>query len=82
VQNARKSAGLQVEDRITLALAGDPGLLDAARAHVDYLRRETLAVELEFREDATATRPPDGYSQRTQIDGLALTIVLRRAERP
>ncbi len=48
VQNARKSAGLQVEDRIELALDGDPALIEAARAHRDYLAGETLALELEL----------------------------------
>ena len=46
VQNARKSAGLAVEDRISLALGGDPAHLAAAEAHRDYLAGETLAVEL------------------------------------
>jgi isoleucyl-tRNA synthetase len=46
VQNARKNAGLEVEDRISLALAGDPGLVAAAEAHRDYLKGETLTIEL------------------------------------
>ncbi len=44
VQNARKTAGLEVEDRIELALGGDPALIAAAEAHRDYLTGETLAV--------------------------------------
>ena len=39
VQNARKGAGLQVEDRIELALGGDEELLAAARDHQAYLAR-------------------------------------------
>src|SRR6202012_365070 len=44
VQNARKNAGLAVEDRIELDLDGDPVLLEAARAQREYLSEETLAV--------------------------------------
>ena len=46
VQNARKTAGLAVEDRVQLTLAGDPALIEAARAHEQYVTGETLAVEL------------------------------------
>ena len=49
VQAARKDAGLNVEDRIALRLGGDGELLDAARAHEDYVARETLATSLTLR---------------------------------
>jgi isoleucyl-tRNA synthetase len=78
VQNARKSAGLQVEDRIELALAGDPALLRAAAEHREYLAGETLAVGLQVVADGTPP-PAYGYSERASIDGLELTIALRRA---
>jgi isoleucyl-tRNA synthetase len=70
VQNARKSAGLQVEDRIELALGGDPELLAAARDHEDYLAQETLALNVTY--DAE-----DGSD--ATIEDRRLTIALRRA---
>jgi isoleucyl-tRNA synthetase len=91
VQNARKSAGLQVEDRIALALAGDAALLDAAKTHRDYLAGETLAVvltlsdhgqaaaELEISEPGEPATELD-YSEETDIDGLTLTISLSRIQ--
>jgi isoleucyl-tRNA synthetase len=88
VQNARKSAGLEVEDRIALRLAGDPALIAAAEAHRDYLVGETLAVELELLalpelgDGASAAGAAMGamdYSEQTEIDGLALTIGLRKS---
>jgi isoleucyl-tRNA synthetase len=48
VQAARRSAGLEVEDRIALALGGDEELLDAVRAHEEYITGETLAASLEY----------------------------------
>jgi isoleucyl-tRNA synthetase len=48
VQNARKAAGLAVEDRIRLVLGGDDELVGAAQAHEDYLVREVLAVEISY----------------------------------
>jgi isoleucyl-tRNA synthetase len=82
VQNARKSAGLQVEDRIELALAGDAELLAAAAAHRDYVAGETLAVALSLGEHALA-EPAHGdepaHGERAEIEGLALALALRRA---
>jgi isoleucyl-tRNA synthetase len=78
VQNARKAAGLAVEDRIRLALGGDPALLDAADAHRDYLAAETLAVTLELGDGVIDTGASD-HAQRAQIEGRELKIELRRA---
>jgi isoleucyl-tRNA synthetase len=68
VQNARKAAGLQVEDRIALALGGDAELLDAGRVHEAYIAQETLALRVSY--DAA-----DG--QEATIDGRPLQVAVR-----
>jgi isoleucyl-tRNA synthetase len=78
VQNARKAAGLQVEDRIELALAGAPELLEAASAHRDYIMRETLALELHIGAPADQEDAAMDYSEQADVDGLAVTLSLRR----
>jgi isoleucyl-tRNA synthetase len=78
-QNARKAAGLHVEDRIELALEGAPELLDAASAHSDYIRGETLATALDVGLHTQEGSPDPDYSEHSEIEGLALTISLRRA---
>jgi len=70
VQNARKAAGLQVEDRIDLVLGGDGELLDAARAHEGYLVGETLALAVAYDGDGA-----EGAA--STIDGRPLTIAVR-----
>jgi isoleucyl-tRNA synthetase len=78
IQNARKRAGLAVEDRIELGLAGDPSLLEAAREHREYVAGETLAVALSIGASGGAKRAgPVGAE--AEIDGLTLEIALRRA---
>ena len=79
VQNARKSAGLQVEDRIELVLDGDPALIDAAETHRDYLVGETLAVELHLGAGAAQAAPSMDYTEQAEVDGLPLSIGLRTA---
>ena len=71
VQNARKSAGLRVEDRIELVLTGDPALIKAAAIHRDYIARETLALRLDLADGAAGVDDASGYSERAAIDGLA-----------
>jgi isoleucyl-tRNA synthetase len=78
VQNARKAAGLAVEDRIRLALDGDPALLDAAQAYRDYLAAETLAVTLELGNGVIEAGAVD-HAQQSRIEGRELKIELRRA---
>jgi isoleucyl-tRNA synthetase len=70
VQNARKTAGLEVADRIELTLGGDTELLDAARAFEDYLTGETLAVAVSY--DGATGEP-------TTVKGRPLHIAVRRA---
>ena len=70
VQNARKQAGLEVTDRIALSLSGDEALLDAARAHEDYLTGETLATSVTY--DRAIGDP-------ALIEGRELQIFVERA---
>jgi isoleucyl-tRNA synthetase len=79
VQNARKTAGLKVEDRIELALAGDPMLIEAGRTHREYVAGETLAVKLLLGEDAAASPAEMSYAELVEVEGLPLRIALRRA---
>jgi isoleucyl-tRNA synthetase len=72
VQGARKSAGLNVEDRIALTLGGDAELLEAVRANEDYVTAETLATSLSY--DGAG-----GGGEETAIEGKALTIAVSRA---
>jgi hypothetical protein len=48
VQNLRKESGLEVTDRIKLTLAGDAELKKALDAFQDFVRSETLAVQLSW----------------------------------
>jgi isoleucyl-tRNA synthetase len=55
VQQARREAGLDVSDRITLSLDGASGPLDAVRAHQEFLAGEVLATSVSFAEVAEPT---------------------------
>ncbi len=70
VQNARKKAGLQMEDRITLYLEAS-GELDAAiNTHWAYIAEETLAV------GGRATTAPGAVTE-TEIKGLSVSLAKR-----
>ena len=77
VQNARKNAGLAVEDRIELDLEGDPVLLEAAREQRDYLSEETLALATRIGEQDGAGGA--AYSETVELEGFTLTIGIARA---
>jgi isoleucyl-tRNA synthetase len=74
VQNARKEAGLEMEDRIVLYLYTESKeLREAIEAHKEYICRETLAVKW-------ATQPVGEGAYRTtvKVDGQQLIIELRK----
>jgi isoleucyl-tRNA synthetase len=79
VQGARKAAGLEVEDRIELALDGDAALTEAASAHRDYVTGETLATGFEIADGAPASAAEYDYSDDVRVEGLDLKISLRKA---
>jgi isoleucyl-tRNA synthetase len=45
IQRIRREAGLRVEDRIRLGIAGEDEVVSAARAFGEYIAGETLARE-------------------------------------
>lgn len=71
VQQARKDAALDVSDRITLTVFGDPAAVDAVSTHRELIAGETLATTLEVRA---------GENGATAVGaGSAVTIELERA---
>jgi isoleucyl-tRNA synthetase len=80
VQSARKGAGLRVEDRIELRLAGDDDLLAAARAFEPAIAAETLAVTVGYTQPtSSAGTGGDGDGTPATIEGRPLHIAVRRA---
>jgi isoleucyl-tRNA synthetase len=76
VQQARRDAGLEVADRITLVLDAPPAVLDAVRTHEAFVVGEVLATAVSYGEvTGGATGPviaPDG-TQTTLRAGVTRT---------
>lgn len=71
VQNARKNAGLNVDDRIVLNLTTENSeLQQAIHEHLETVKTETLATE--FAEN-------DGYKETVEIEGNSLIIRLSKS---
>ena len=68
VQNARKEAGLEITDRIELTLGGAEELLDAARAHEQYVAGEVLATAVAYDAADGATAKLDGRELKIAIE--------------
>ncbi len=74
VQEARKNAGLSLNDRIALYVAPNAELAAALATWGDYLRSETLATTLRLE-----TPPPSAYLEPVELDGVTAQIGLLRS---
>lgn len=73
VQNARKNAGLQVDDRIKLSLTSDDEeMKQAIEEHKDTIAAETLATEF-------ATGQELEHASTCRVEGKELTVSLQKA---
>jgi isoleucyl-tRNA synthetase len=75
VQNARRAAGLRVEDRIRLHLDGSGRVREAVDAHRGYIATETLAEALTVAHGAPFA---GDHREETLVDGEPLALRLER----
>jgi len=73
IQDRRKKAGLNVEDRIHICFEADGLLLKAIEKHADYIKNETLAVAIEKGKG-------DGcQGEQLMLEGEQIWIGLKRS---
>ena len=72
VQDARKSADLQISDRIILSIDGSALVANALQDHRDYIMAETLATEL-------VETLEKGFEVARTLDSHSWTITLKKA---
>jgi isoleucyl-tRNA synthetase len=72
VQQARRDAGLDVSDRVSLTLDGPESVLDAVRAHQGFVAGEVLATEVAYEQVdlptlVGAVAAPEGGSAEIRV---------------
>jgi isoleucyl-tRNA synthetase len=74
VQDLRKSAGLEVADRIVLGVEAPPEVEATLQSHLDFISQEVLAVEVRPETVDQAAGAAD-----LDLDGSSVRVSLRRA---
>ena len=74
IQRLRKEAGYVYTDRIGVWMDGGAAVLEAARAHAEFIRGETLARRLEL----GARAPAPDLEQQVDIDGHGVVVGVQR----
>jgi isoleucyl-tRNA synthetase len=75
IQKARKDSGFEVSDRIALVTTGEPAIQSAVLNQAEFIKGETLAVELSS-DPGAAT--PEYRRFEVDLDGVTGTIWLAR----
>jgi isoleucyl-tRNA synthetase len=71
VQQARKDAGLDVSDRISLVLRSDEATIQAFAKHSEFISSETMATAIDLRVEEVSGELTVGY-------GMAIGIELEK----
>ncbi len=74
VQDLRKSAGFDIADRIFTYYAASENLAKAVKTFADYIKGETLSVDL-----VPGAAPANAASVKDEFDGEQVTIAVSRA---
>jgi isoleucyl-tRNA synthetase len=74
IQRLRKDAGLEITDRIDLAIAGPESIRAAASVHESFIGGETLAVRVQLRDTVVEGDLP--HVRSVDIDGTEARIGL------
>ena len=74
LQGLRREASFEIADRIVVWYEGGAAAVAAIEAHAEYVRTETLAVELQH-----APAPADAQTAAEDVNGEPLRLGLRRA---
>ena len=74
VQDLRKTAGLEISDRIEVRYQADPLLAEAVRDNAEYAAGETLALSL-----TEAPVPADWAQVTDEFDNVKVTVGLQKA---
>ncbi len=80
IQNTRKAADFQIDDRIHLRVAGPAEIIEMLASHGDWVKKETLAVDLEVSgAEAPETDAEGAYHEGLKVNGLPVTVEVRKA---
>ena len=74
VQDLRKTADLEVADRIKVQVVATPGLKEAIEANREYVAAETLAVDLSFSDPVSGS-----VTSEDEFDGEKMRVGLVKA---
>jgi isoleucyl-tRNA synthetase len=77
IQRLRKDGGLEITDRIELAVGGPDSVQAAATSHADFIAGETLAVAVTVGDGEVGSAFP--HVRDVDVDGTPVRIALRRA---
>ncbi|NLE73763.1 MAG: isoleucine--tRNA ligase [Actinobacteria bacterium] len=77
IQNTRKAAGFQIEDRIHLWVEGPQEIAEMLAEHAVYVQKETLAINLTW--DRTTVADDRAYREELKVNGLPVAVAVAQA---